>query len=216
MQFLYTFIISFIFIFFSELGDKTQILVLSLSGKHKAFNILLGVVLGTLLSHGLAITFGSQISNIGNIYFITILKFITYITFLVFGFFGFWKLKKINDTPISTKTHSTSTIIKFINSLTKNCILIVALTIAIGELGDKTFLASLGLGIQYPLYRFSLILGSIFGMVISDSIAIFFGKIISKKVSSNTIDIISNTIIDIISNTIFIIFGIVGIFSVLI
>ena len=208
MQFLYTFIISFIFIFFSELGDKTQILVLSLSGKHKAFNILLGVVLGTLLSHGLAITFGSQISNIGNIYFITILKFITYITFLVFGFFGFWKLKKINDTPISTKTHSTSTIIKFINSLTKNCILIVALTIAIGELGDKTFLASLGLGIQYPLYRFSLILGSIFGMVISDSIAIFFGKIISKKVSSNTIDIISNTI--------FIIFGIVGIFSGLI
>ncbi len=208
MQFLYTFIISFIFIFFSELGDKTQILVLSLSGKHKAFNILLGVVLGTLLSHGLAITFGSQISNIGNIYFITILKFITYITFLVFGFFGFWKLKKINDTPISTKTHSTSTIIKFINSLTKNCILIVALTIAIGELGDKTFLASLGLGIQYPLYRFSLILGSIFGMVISDSIAIFFGKIISKKVSSNTIDIISNTI--------FIIFGIVGILSVLI
>lgn len=208
MQFLYTFIISFIFIFFSELGDKTQILVLSLSGKHKAFNILLGVVLGTLLSHGLAITFGSQISNIGNIYFITILKFITYITFLVFGFFGFLKLKKINDTPISTKTHSTSTIIKFINSLTKNCILIVALTIAIGELGDKTFLASLGLGIQYPLYRFSLILGSIFGMVISDSIAIFFGKIISKKVSSNTIDIISNTI--------FIIFGIVGIFSVLI
>lgn len=208
MQFLYTFIISFIFIFFSELGDKTQILVLSLSGKHKAFNILLGVVLGTLLSHGLAITFGSQISNIENIYFITILKFITYITFLVFGFFGFWKLKKINDTPISTKTHSTSTIIKFINSLTKNCILIVALTIAIGELGDKTFLASLGLGIQYPLYRFSLILGSIFGMVISDSIAIFFGKIISKKVSSNTIDIISNTI--------FIIFGIVGIFSVLI
>ena len=208
MQFLYTFIISFIFIFFSELGDKAQILVLSLSGKHKAFNILLGVVLGTLLSHGLAITFGSQISNIGNIYFITILKFITYITFLVFGFFGFWKLKKINDTPISTKTHSTSTIIKFINSLTKNCILIVALTIAIGELGDKTFLASLGLGIQYPLYRFSLILGSIFGMVISDSIAIFFGKIISKKVSSNTIDIISNTI--------FIIFGIVGILSVLI
>ena len=208
MQFLYTFIISFIFIFFSELGDKTQILVLSLSGKHKAFNILLGVVLGTLLSHGLAITFGSQISNIGNIYFITILKFITYITFLVFGFFGFLKLKKINDAPISTKAHSTSTIIKFINSLTKNCILIVALTIAIGELGDKTFLASLGLGIQYPLYRFSMILGSIFGMVISDSIAIFFGKIISKKVSSNTIDIISNTI--------FIIFGIVGIFSVLI
>lgn len=208
MQFLYTFIISFIFIFFSELGDKTQILVLSLSGKHKAFNILLGVVLGTLLSHGLAITFGSQVSNIGDVYFITILKFITYITFLVFGFLGFWKLKKNDYDNVPTKEDSKSSFIRFLNSLTKNCILIVASSIAIGELGDKTFLASLGLGIQYPSYRISLILGSICGMVISDSIAIFFGKLIGKKVSSNTIDIISNTI--------FIIFGIVGIFSVLI
>lgn len=208
MQFLYTFIISFIFIFFSELGDKTQILVLSLSGKHKAFNILLGVVLGTLLSHGLAITFGSQLSNIGDIYFIIILKFITYITFLAFGFLGFWKLKKNNSDSISTKEDSKSAIIRFLNSLTKNCILIVASSIAIGELGDKTFLASLGLGIQYPAYRISLILGSICGMVMSDSIAIFFGKLIGKKVSSNTIDIISNTI--------FIIFGIIGILSVLI
>lgn len=208
MQFLYTFIISFIFIFFSELGDKTQILVLSLSGKHKAFNILLGVVLGTLLSHGLAITFGSQLSNIGDIYFITILKFITYITFLVFGFLGFWKLKKNISDSVSTKEDSKSAIIRFLNSLTKNCILIVASSIAIGELGDKTFLASLGLGIQYPAYRISLILGSICGMVMSDSIAIFFGKLIGKKVSSNTIDIISNTI--------FIIFGIIGILSILI
>lgn len=208
MQFLYTFIISFIFIFFSELGDKTQILVLSLSGKHKAFNILLGVVLGTLLSHGLAITFGSQLSNIGDIYFITILKFITYITFLAFGFLGFWKLKKNISDSVSTKEDSKSTIISFLNSLTKNCILIVASSIAIGELGDKTFLASLGLGIQYPAYRISLILGSICGMVMSDSIAIFFGKLIGKKVSSNTIDIISNTI--------FIIFGIIGILSILI
>lgn len=208
MQFLYTFIISFIFIFFSELGDKTQILVLSLSGKHKAFNILLGVVLGTLLSHGLAITFGSQLSNIGDIYFITILKFITYITFLAFGFLGFWKLKKNISDSLSTKEDSKSTIISFLNSLTKNCILIVASSIAIGELGDKTFLASLGLGIQYPAYRISLILGSICGMVMSDSIAIFFGKLIGKKVSSNTIDIISNTI--------FIIFGIIGILSILI
>lgn len=208
MQFLYTFIISFIFIFFSELGDKTQILVLSLSGKHKAFNILLGVVLGTLLSHGLAITFGSQVSNIGDVYFITILKFITYITFLVFGFLGFWKLKKNDCDNVPTKEDSKSSFIRLLNSLTKNCILIVASSIAIGELGDKTFLASLGLGIQYPSYRISLILGSICGMVMSDSIAIFFGKLIGKKVSSNTIDIISNTI--------FIIFGIIGILSIFI
>ena len=76
MQYLYTFVISFIFIFLSELGDKTQILVLSFSTKNKASNILLGVALGTLLSHGLAIIFGSHIAQIGSTDFILILKFI--------------------------------------------------------------------------------------------------------------------------------------------
>ena len=38
---------------------------------------------------------------------------------------------------------------------------VVAISIAIGELGDKTFLASIGLGIQYPFFKFSLILGEI-------------------------------------------------------
>ena len=85
MQYLYTFIISFIFIFLAELGDKTQILVLSFSAKNKSTNILLGVALGTLFSHGLAIVFGSHVSIISNDNFIYYLKFITYCTFLLFG-----------------------------------------------------------------------------------------------------------------------------------
>ncbi len=40
MQYLYPFIISFIFIFLSELGDKTQILVLSFSARNKTVNII--------------------------------------------------------------------------------------------------------------------------------------------------------------------------------
>ena len=55
MNFIYPFIISFMLVFFSELGDKTQLLVLSFSTKDKAKNILLGVALGTFFSHGLAI-----------------------------------------------------------------------------------------------------------------------------------------------------------------
>ena len=74
MQYLYPFIISFIFIFLSELGDKTQILVLSFSARNKTVNILFGVALGTLLSHGLAITFGSKIGTIDNDGFIFYLK----------------------------------------------------------------------------------------------------------------------------------------------
>lgn len=201
MQYLHTFIISFIFIFLSELGDKTQILVLSFSTKNKATHILLGVALGTLFSHGLAIIFGSQVSAICNDDFIVYLKFLTYFTFLIFGISGFIKLKKSDSSSSSTNTNSK--LVKFLHSLSKNCVFIVASSIAIGELGDKTFLASIGLGIEYSSFSVSLILGSICGMVASDSIAIFLGKWMSKKISSITIEILSNII--------FILFGIIGV-----
>lgn len=204
MQYIYPFIISFIFIFFSELGDKTQILVLSFSTKNKASNILLGVALGSFLSHGLAIVFGSRIGILGNENFIYYLKLFTYCTFLLFGITGFLNSKKPDSVGKSKK----SNIIKHIGSFTKNCILLVALTIVIGELGDKTFLSSIGLGLQYPQFRIPLILGAICGMVISDSIAIFFGKWLSSKVSNSTIEILSNFI--------FILFGVIGITGLLI
>lgn len=207
MNFLYPFFISFIFIFLSELGDKTQILVLSFSARNKASHILFGVALGTLLSHGLAIAFGSQINMLNNEQIIFYTKILTYCTFLLFGIGGFIKHKSSLEDNSSEKD-SKSKIIKFFTSLTKNCSLIVAITIAIGELGDKTFLASIGLGIEYPLFKVPLICGSICGMLASDSIAIFFGRLLGSKVSTSTIEIVSNII--------FIIFGIIGIINILI
>ena len=124
MQNLYPFLISFIFIFFSELGDKTQILVLSFSTKNKAIHILLGVALGTFLSHGLAIAFGSQIAIINNDIFIFYLKIFTYFTFLFFGITGLIKSKNSASVEELPETDSKSRIIKFLGSLTKNCIFI--------------------------------------------------------------------------------------------
>lgn len=208
MEYFYTFILSFIFIFFSELGDKTQILVLSFSAKSKCSNILLGVALGTLFSHGLAITFGSQIGCINNEKFIFYLKLLTYLTFLIFGFIGFFNQKKSVPTENNIGTDSKSQIIKFLNSLIKNYVFIVASAIAIGEIGDKTLLSSIGLGIQYPHFKIPLICGSICGMVASNSIAIFLGKLLGSKISTSTVEILSNTI--------FILFGVFGILSILI
>lgn len=195
MHFIYPFFIAFIIIFFSELGDKTQILVLSFSTRNKATRVLLGVALGTFLSHGIAILLGSQISLFGNP---IILKIITYISFLFFGIIGF--------LPEKEKNHNNS-FLHNLNKLYLNCVTMVALSIAIGELGDKTLLASVGLGIDYPSSKFPLILGSILGMVVSNSIAIFFGKLLSKKFSENSIKIFSNFI--------FIAFGVFGIVSLL-
>ena len=187
-------LIAFSLVFISELGDKTQLLVLSFSTKLKTITILLGVALGSLLSHGVAILFGSFLGSINNSTFQTIIKLITYFSFIFFGII----------TLLSKENHNSH---KNSYSLLKNnfnYILMIALSIAIGELGDKTFLASLGLGIKYSNFKLSLILGAILGMVTSDLIAVAFGKIVSKKFSEQMIKKISG-----------ILFILFGIFSIL-
>lgn len=197
MKFIYPFFISFILIFLSELGDKTQLLVLSFSTKDRAKNILLGVALGTFFSHGLAILFGSKIGSFKNETFQFYLEIFTYASFLLFGILGFLPKREQNNND-----NSKCSIIKKFSHIKLNYVIIIAINIVIGELGDKTFLASLGLGLQYPNYRFSLIAGSIFGMVASNSIALFFGKILGNKLKPKSVEILSNIL--------FVIFGLFG------
>lgn len=202
MEFIYPFFISFILIFLSELGDKTQLLVLSFSTKDKAKNILLGVALGTFFSHGLAILFGSKVGSFENETFQFYLEILTYASFLLFGIIGFLpKREKLDEND------SKSSILQKLSKIKMNYIIIIAISIIIGELGDKTFLASLGLGIQYPNYKISLIAGSIAGMVVSDSIALFFGKLLGSRLNPKLIEVLSNLI--------FITFGLIGFFNII-
>lgn len=208
MELFYTFFISFFLIFLSELGDKTQLLVLSFSTTDKSKNILLGVAIGTLLSHGIAILFGSKVASLGNADFQLYLQFFTYFSFLLFGILGFCKKDKNNSFDEANHISKLGFLQKIAHfPLFRSCTFIVALSIIVGELGDKTFLASLGLGIQYPTSKISLILGSIVGMVFSNSLALFFGKFISHKFNPKYVQILSNVL--------FILFGIFGFVSLL-
>lgn len=196
MSFLYPILISFLLVFISELGDKTQLLVLSFSSKLKASTILIGVALGSFFSHGLAILFGSSIGLLDNSFIHDLLEIITFISFIIFGFLSFLPQKEEKE---STKKDN------FIMKLSKlgiGYILIIAFSISIGELGDKTFLASIGLGISYPNSKLFLIIGAILGMVVSDLLAIIFGKLLTKK--------IPETLMQKLSGLLFIVFGIVG------
>lgn len=202
MNFIYPFFVTFIMVLLSELGDKTQLLVLSFSTKGKIQNILLGVALGTFFSHGLAILFGSKLGSFDNNFFNFYLKLFTYITFLLFGIIGFLSKKQEN----TKKTNAKSKLLQNLAKIKLHYVLVVAISIFIGEIGDKTFLASLGLGLQYPNYKISLILGSICGMIASNSLIIFLGKFLGNKLNSNFVETLSNLI--------FILFGLIGILSI--
>lgn len=192
---LYPILISFMMVFISELGDKTQILVLSFSAKQKATVILLGVALGSFLSHGIAILFGSSLGTIQNSQIEGILKLVTHLSFILFGILTLFP-KKEKEEKKKNK------LLEKITSMGLNYMLVIALSIAIGELGDKTFLASIGLGIQYPTHKLGLIIGAILGMVVSDFIAIVFGKVLRKSISEEWMEKISGVL--------FLLFGVMG------
>lgn len=194
----YAIFISFALVFVTELGDKTQLLMISFANKTTPFKILLGVAIGSFFSHGIAILFGSSLNLFNNDLITSTLRTFTYISFILIGLYSFLPKKILLSMNDSKKEG-------FISKLSNMKIgytLIVALSIIIGEIGDKTFLASIGLGIQYPSLKLSLIIGAILGMVICDAIAIFFGKFLSNHISEEAMKKLSGIL--------FIIFGIVG------
>ena len=201
MEFIYPFFISFAIVFVSELGDKTQLLVLSFAGKDKTFKILLGVAIGSFFSHGLAILFGSGLALLENQFLHNLIEFITYSSFVLMGILTLLPKKQ----KLTMEDSSKEGILAKISNLKINYCLLIALCIMIGELGDKTFLASIGLGIQYPNYKFSLILGAISAMVICDFIAIIFGKFLNKHISESAMQKLSGIL--------FLVFGFIGFIS---
>ena len=198
MELIYPFLIAFIMVFIAELGDKTQLIVLSFSNTLKARTILFGVALGSLFSHGIAIIFGSSLGLLDNPFLSKLLEVLTYSSFILMGIISLLPKKE----KISFDDNSKGGILQKISHSKFNYSLIIALHIMFGEFGDKTFLASIGFGLQYPTSKIMLVIGAVLGMVVSNSIAIIFGKILNKYVSETTFQKLSGIL--------FLIFGIVG------
>ncbi|MCI8383596.1 MAG: TMEM165/GDT1 family protein [Clostridia bacterium] len=210
MEWFYPFLITFTLVFFSELGDKTQLLVLSFSTKNRIKYILLGVAIGTFLSHGFAILFGSNVAYFSSDSFQFYLKVFTYTSFVLFGIWGFLPKNVCSNPSKASNNHKLSHKSNFLQkfcSLKLNCVFMVAFCILVGEIGDKTFLASLSLGFEYPHSKFPLILGSVCGMVLSNLIAIVCGRLIGTHLKQGFIDVVSNIS--------FIVFGILGFLHVI-
>lgn len=155
---------SFLLVFASEMGDKTQLLALVLASRFKKpWTIMGGILAATLLNHALASWAGGWLSS-----FVSpqILAWILAGTFLAFAV---WILIPDKDEELKEAGRFGA----FLTTL-------VAFFLA--EMGDKTQLATVALGAKYasPLI---VTAGTTAGMLASDGLAVFFGQKLTERIS---------------------------------
>ncbi len=154
---------SFLLVFVSEMGDKTQLLALVLAARfRKPVPIMLGILVATLLNHGLASYVGTFIT-----YYVSadILKWTLAATFIGFGL---WMLMPDKDEAYEDKhgwgPFLTTTVAFFF-----------------AEMGDKTQLATVALGAKFAA-PVMVTVGTTVGMLFADGLAVLFGHKFTEKV----------------------------------
>lgn len=154
---------SFLLVFVSEMGDKTQLLALVLAARFKKpWPIMAGILVATLLNHALASYAGAFITHYLSA---EILRWILAATFIGFGL---WILVPDKEE-------------EFKNSNTWGPFLTTTVAFFFAEMGDKTQLATVALGAKYaaPLL---VTLGTTVGMLGADGLAVFFGHKFTDRV----------------------------------
>lgn len=154
---------SFFLVLASEMGDKTQLLALILAAQFKKpWAIMAGILVATLLNHGLAAWMGVLISNLIS------QQYLTYVLAATFIGFGFWLLIPDKDGGLKFKLHY-------------GAFLTTTVAFFLAEMGDKTQLATVALGARFH-DPWMVTLGTTAGMLVADGLAVFLGKALTDRI----------------------------------
>jgi len=129
---------AFVLVTIAELGDKTQIAVITLSAKFKVFSVFSGAMLAFLLTTGIAVAIGDALTLVLPAFWIRI---IAAIIFLIFGLHTI--ISRKDEERVKTKE-------------ARNAVFSSFSLITLMELGDKTQFAIIALSAEYkfPLLVF--------------------------------------------------------------
>jgi len=205
---LYTFAVATILITLAELGDKTQLLALALATKYKAWQVLVGIFVATLVIHFFSTLAGGLVGTLIPEFWLRV------VSGLLFVGFGVWTLRGDDDQDADKATAGArfgpiaTTAVAFFLAELGDKTQIMTMTIAadpaavlktLGAAGPaiSAFLASLGLSASSitPVESFwGVWLGSTVGMMIADGLAIIVGVVLGKTLPERLISRISGGI----------------------
>jgi putative Ca2+/H+ antiporter (TMEM165/GDT1 family) len=168
-MFIKAFWLAFSLVFLAELGDRTQVLVLTLSTKYRALVVFAGAVIGILLLHLLAVVLGKAAGRTLPLFWINLIGGTSFIMF------GLWALRSGAETDEHKLAET-----QF------GAFLTVVITFVIAELGDKSTLLTLTVASQERSF-IGVWLGSSAGMAVSDGLAIIVGSVFGKRLPEKLI-----------------------------
>jgi Ca2+/H+ antiporter, TMEM165/GDT1 family len=149
----------------AEMGDKTQLLAFILAARFKKpVPIILGILLATLVNHGLAGAFGVWITSVISP---DTMRWVLGLSFIAMAI---WTL--IPDKIEEEETQVAQKLGVFGATL---------VTFFLAEMGDKTQIATVALAAHYgaPLL---VVVGTTVGMLIADVPAVFVGNKFAAKI----------------------------------
>ncbi len=149
----------------AEMGDKTQLLAFILAARFKKpVPIILGILLATLVNHGLAGVFGAWITSVVSP------EAMRWVLGLSFIAMAIWTL--IPDKIEEEETQIAQKLGVFGATF---------VTFFLAEMGDKTQIATVALAAHYgaPLL---VVIGTTLGMLIADVPAVFVGNKFAAKI----------------------------------
>ncbi|OIQ10599.1 Putative manganese exporter [Moorella thermoacetica] len=162
------FLLSLGLIFIAELGDKTQLVALTLATRFNARVVLAGIFTATLLVHVISVALGE---------FVGVLiptAWTHFLAGLAFIGFGLWTLRGDSLDDERDTAHRIA-----------SPFLLVVVTFFLAEFGDKTMLSTVTLATTYSIIP--VWLGSTLGMVLSDGLAIWIGQAMGSRLPERVI-----------------------------
>lgn len=155
------FFIAFGVVFVAELGDKTQLVALSLATRHRLVTVLVGIAIAYAITNGISVIIGGLL---GAALPTTAIALIGGVLFLGFAV---WTLRGDDDSDDVTGIAGRSAFMS------------IVMAMVIAELGDKTMLATATLAArEAPLATW---LGATLGITASGALAVLVGRALGTR-----------------------------------
>lgn len=158
-------VVAFAVVFLAEMGDKSQLVALSLASRFSPWVTLAAVTVAAIALHGLAATVGGALAQAVSA---TTRSVVAGVLFLAFGAWTLWRSRVAADATDDTITVTPR----------RSAFVAIAVAFFVSEFGDKTQLAVATLATTRN--AFFTWFGAVIGMVAADSVAIAAGAGLRK------------------------------------